>query len=466
MAEMNTPSNDPSDLDADTPAGQPIGVILAWLTIVGVLAFVVIRTWTEAHRPAVEQAADDVTMQMAARVAVGYRAISSGALGAAPDAHSPLTENTGTMVRQVVAEARTPGERLRAVTVIGELQGGPAALDELNRLAPFLSSAELKAQAKSLRTIYTRGPEALSPPVRENVIQRLGWFGRLALSYKLPGDDAPRKQIIAAGIRAIVATVALEFGLFGLLLVGIGLLTLAIVRLIDHKLALAYEPDGRGAGPFLEAFALYLAGYVGIGWLLRYLHSERELLDYGIELAWVAFASVWPLLRGVSGPRLRQGLGWHRGRGVLREAGAGLLGYLAGMPLMALAIYCTIVLTKISGERPVHPIVFGAGQGRVIAIVGLYLLASVWAPIVEETMFRGALFHYLRGRHSWLLAALLSGLIFAALHPQGWSAIPVLGAIGVIFAAIRQWRGSFLASAAAHALNNAVAVTMLVLVLG
>ena len=80
-------------------------------------------------------------------------------------------------------------------------------------------------------------------------------------------------------------------------------------------------------------------------------------------------------------------------------------------------------------------------------------------------MFRGALFTYMRAWHRWLLSALMSSLIFASLHPQGWTGIPVLATIGFIFAATREWRGTVIASGVAHALNNAVAVTMLVLVL-
>lgn len=461
---MSDPSGGQAAIQAHSRLS--VGVILAWLTIAGVLAFVFLRNWAESHRPAVEQAADDITLQMSARVAVGYRAITAGVPEAEARARGPLSQNSRGMTQQALAQVHTPRERLRAVPLIGELEGGPAALDELNQVIPFLVSPELKQDAESLRVIYTRGPEALTREARQNLIDREGWFGELALSFKEPPHEPPRKQIVSSALRALVATITVELLLFVLLLAGIALLTLAIVRLVDRKLELAYHPGAGNAGPFLEAFALYLAGYVGLGFLLRSLQSDRQWVNYGIELVWIAFASIWPLFRGVSWPRLRMGLGWHTGRGIFREAVAGILGYLSGMPLMALAIYCTIVLTKMSGAKPVHPIVFGAGGSRAAAIVGLYLLASVWAPIVEETMFRGALFHYLRGWHSWLFAAVVSGLIFAALHPQGWSAIPVLGAIGIIFAGIRQWRGSLIASATAHALNNAVAVTMLILVLG
>jgi membrane protease YdiL (CAAX protease family) len=64
-----------------------------------------------------------------------------------------------------------------------------------------------------------------------------------------------------------------------------------------------------------------------------------------------------------------------------------------------------------------------------------------------------------------LISGLISSLIFAAVHPQGWTAIPVLGAIGFVLASIREWRGTFIASATAHALNNAVVTTFVILAL-
>ena len=159
------------------------------------------------------------------------------------------------------------------------------------------------------------------------------------------------------------------------------------------------------------------------------------------------------------------GLGWTRGRGILREAGAGLLGYLASVPLLVIAVYVTFCLGKLSGERAVHPIVFGAGTG-LKTILGLYLLASVWAPVVEETMFRGALVPppAVAPSLGFLRGAVRADLRLAP--PAGLDGHPRPGAIGFAFAGIREWRETAVASAAAHALNNAVATTMLILTLG
>jgi membrane protease YdiL (CAAX protease family) len=134
--------------------------------------------------------------------------------------------------------------------------------------------------------------------------------------------------------------------------------------------------------------------------------------------------------------------------------------------MLAIALLVSISLMKFSHEHAMHPIVFEAEDKSRSAIIGLYLLASGFAPIVEETMFRGAFFHHLRRSHRWLLSAFVSALIFASLHPQGWTAFPMLGGIGFAFAGIREWRGNVIASGFAHAVNNAVAATMMILVLG
>ncbi|HEY8750344.1 MAG TPA: type II CAAX endopeptidase family protein [Tepidisphaeraceae bacterium] len=442
-------------------ANRRVGVGVAWVAIVGVLVFVIIRTWLNAHTPAAEQAGDDISLQMASRNAVGYRILLQTS-GAEEKGRDKIRQVSG----QIGAQAHTPTQRLQNVTVIGELNGAAAAIDELDRSRSMLNTPDLKADSQSLRTLYTESPAALSLQSRSQLVADLGWHGQLALSFGQPSTDQPRQKIVSSSVRALVASIGFELLIGVLLLAGIGLFTLAIVRLVDGRVQFVYEKSRLDSGPFIEAFALYLVGYVGIGVLFHYAHIRSTWSAYVLDTAWVIFAACWPLLRGVKWNDLRRGLGWQAGRGFFREALAGIGAYVATMPLLAVAISITALLSSISGEKPIHPIVFGAGGASARAIVGLYVLASIWAPIVEETMFRGALFHHLRASHRWLFSALLSGVIFASLHPQGWTAIPLLAAIGITFAAIREWRGTTIASAVAHALNNAVATTVMILVLG
>lgn len=440
-------------------AGASPGVIISWLVIAAVVAFVSGRVWLHSRTQAAARAADDISLRMSARYVVGYHEV----FGKLDD---PQTErNTARASTDFLASAKTPVDQLRAVTVLAELEGGPAAVDQLDAIATSLNSGHLSQDAQSLRTIYTRGATSLSPERRQQLIDRHGWFADLALSYQKPPTDPLRRSVLGVSLRAFWASLGFLLSLIGVLIAGAVLFSLGLARFIDGKLRTAYQRPTSTAGVFLEAFALYLAGYVGIGWVMSKFTSAPAWLAYTIDLLWVGFACCWPVIRGVSGRELLRGLGWTTGRGVLREMGAGIVGYLAAMPVLALAVGLTTLLGKITGEKAVHPIVFGAGTG-LKTIVGLYLLASVWAPVVEETMFRGALFHHLRFRHRWLFSAALSALIFASLHPQGWTAIPILGGIGFAFAGIREWRGTAIASAVAHALNNAVATTLLILTLG
>jgi membrane protease YdiL (CAAX protease family) len=141
---------------------------------------------------------------------------------------------------------------------------------------------------------------------------------------------------------------------------------------------------------------------------------------------------------------------------------AGVGGYVGGLPLLVAAILVTAMLNRITHTQPEHPIQFEVGKGWWTTLQ-VYLLACVWAPVVEETMFRGALFHHLRQRWRWLAAAPLVAFLFAAVHPQGWTTIPVLGALAVSFAAIREWRGSIIGCMTAHFLQNFTVATFLVL---
>ena len=170
-------------------------------------------------------------------------------------------------------------------------------------------------------------------------------------------------------------------------------------------------------------------------------------------------------MRGLSWDQVVRGFGLYRGRGIFREILSGLAGYIAGVPILALAMLVTLLLTRFGGKQPTHPIINEVSTD-FWNIVKLYLLASVWAPITEEMLFRGAFFHHLRRRHGWIVSAAIVSFIFAAIHPQGILGIPMLMTIAFILAAIREWRGSIIGSMTAHALNNTMTITVVILLMG
>jgi membrane protease YdiL (CAAX protease family) len=297
------------------------------------------------------------------------------------------------------------------------------------------------------------------------LVERHHWFGRLATSYGLPAND-PRRVAAMGPARRSVFVLGGGFLLaMGALVCGIALAILAIMLMRQRRIVAAYRPVATWVGGrFVEAFALYLAGMVLLSLALARLFPRAGLSATFLLFALLPVAMVYLRVRGVGWGEMMRGLGWHRGRGVWREIGAGLYGYVAGLPLLAVGLGITLILMKVTGNTATHPIV-NEPVDRAGEVLQLVLLACVGAPIVEETMFRGALLGHLRTRLGWWISAPIVSLLFAAIHPQGWVAIPTLGAIAMLLAALREVRGSIIASMTAHALSNGVAVTMMVLLM-
>jgi membrane protease YdiL (CAAX protease family) len=122
---------------------------------------------------------------------------------------------------------------------------------------------------------------------------------------------------------------------------------------------------------------------------------------------------------------------------------------------------------------PNHPIVGDVLHSDWLGWLQILFVASVGAPFVEETMFRGVLYRHLReataGRGRWrsvVVSALVAAFLFAALHPQGLLGILPLMALACGFTAAREWRGSLVPSMTVHALHNGMLTVMLILAAG
>lgn len=95
-------------------------------------------------------------------------------------------------------------------------------------------------------------------------------------------------------------------------------------------------------------------------------------------------------------------------------------------------------------------------EGGMSALDALLLAVPlvVLAPIVEELLFRGLLYRYLRGRMGIVVAVALSALVFAVLHVV----IPPLFLMGIVLAILTERTGSLLPGIVLHATNNAMVV--------
>jgi len=122
----------------------------------------------------------------------------------------------------------------------------------------------------------------------------------------------------------------------------------------------------------------------------------------------------------------------------------------------AIGIYLLFSLAYVALFGPPHQKDVAESFGAVPVQILLIVIA---APIGEETCFRGMLFGGLRTRLPRIAAALVSGLVFGALHATtGLSAVPPLIFFGFVLALLYERTGSIVPGIILHMLNNSVAL--------
>lgn len=442
---------EPTGQGASAPGPpSPLHTLACWLIIIAAIVAMAGTREVQLSRMA-EQGADAsqlMGIEIAGRIAIGMKTLTEKA---SPKAVWKELNISPQM------QADYP---IRTAILYGEVIGAERALKQLDLSQP----AGHAPDAALVRRIYAQGPNALSPEQRRHLDATYGWFAKLALTHDQPATSPARHEALHPAVVAAWAMIGLL--LFGglALVVGLVLLVLAFIFFTGGTVHSFYTRPEHPSGPLLEAFTIYLGGMglVLLG-ISHFWHHAPIALRLAIYFA-LPFAAFWPLLRGVSWTQLRQQLGWHMGKGLFHEIGAGITGYVTFLPVLFVGLLISGALIRTSGQPATHPISQFTERGGLM-LVGVYLLACVFAPLAEETLFRGALYTHLRGRWGWIVSALVVAFIFAIIHPQGWVALPVLGTFAFASASIREWRSSIVGCMTAHALNNACAITLLVLLL-
>jgi membrane protease YdiL (CAAX protease family) len=138
----------------------------------------------------------------------------------------------------------------------------------------------------------------------------------------------------------------------------------------------------------------------------------------------------------------------------VRRFGASAAGWMAAA--VGAYLLFAIFYTAVFGEPEQKDIAEGFGSLPI-----QILLIAIAAPISEELFFRGMLFGGLRERLPLLSAALVSGLVFGALHAiSGLSTVPPLIAFGFIMALLYEKTGSIVPGILLHMANNSLALAV------
>jgi membrane protease YdiL (CAAX protease family) len=429
-----------------TNRGWPL---VAWLVILAVVGLIL---WRNSLPMGESTAGWLVPMQMQGRYLVG--AANSGFPGLPKaDLYKQAKETL---------DKGSDARRLRFAVLAGELSGP----EEARRI---LVGLEPSTEGTLLSRLY--GGAKLSTEEKATLETSLGWFGDLAVGFQ---DDDARARALRPARRTF-------FGLMGVVLAGLGALVvggllIVLLAVFAHKgkLRSGVVPGGGNGGIYAETFALYLVLYFGLGFLSHFL-PWRELWVGGIVMILSLAALAWPVIRGVRWADMRHDLGLYSGG--IADIPLGIGTYLSAIPLLALGLLVMFGMMVVrkrmglddpAGEGPSHPIIAIALSGSAWAWVQMVFVACVLAPLVEETLFRGALYQHLReigpGLAKWAsvtFSVLVSGFVFAAIHPQGWLGVPVLMSLATAFALSREWRGSLVPAMIAHGINNGMTTLML-----
>lgn len=403
------------------------------------------------------------------------------------------------IVRQVESTAANDADLVRVIIMAAEYLGHDEATERIMRLRGDLSARDqaahdadappeseeanrrlIRAELDALETIYSAGPDALDQPARDRLSARYGVLGDFALTVGKP--EAERDAVIG-GPWPLLIFFGLVFALGAVAaLAGFVLLIVGMIWYFSPRTVMRCEKPVPGGSVLLETYALFVAGFavLSIGSAVVAAHapeSVRDLVEVlHLPAQWLLMLTVlWPLARGMAVPDWRRALGLTRGRGVAREMGCGLLVYIASIPLYLAGVLVSVLLmtawnyvkTRFDlGEPappPENPIIELVGSGDIVVLILIFTLATLWAPITEELIFRGALFRHLRARLHWTVAALASAVLFAYMHSYGPLMVAPLIALGFMFAFMREWRGSIIAPMTAHFLHNFTLMTVMIL---
>jgi membrane protease YdiL (CAAX protease family) len=451
--------------------GRPL---LAWVVIIGVVALILAAG---SIRPSRGQTATKQQKQQLRLEDVQIRYMIGG-----NEALKMMGQPRQDLYTQAQSILKASNDhRVRLVVVAGELKGTEEALSQLERLKADEAAMTPEQQRawRLLHELYVKYAANEFPDLGEDdrsfLRQELGWTGELAL-HPAGGPNTVGRAAVLAGARRTFGAILSAF--VGLFIAGLaGLVTLIVLvalawrGMIRSRLAV---PSATG-GLYAETFAVWLLLFLAlsVGAELLPAKNFRFVLMGAAMLASLLGALAWPTIWGVPWRQVRLELGLFFGPRPLFEVLLGFVTYVSAIPLLAIGLVLALLLMKVQGYLfgsdgpvPSHPIVESLERPSILEFVQILFLASVAAPIVEETMFRGVLYRHLREASasfrtlvSVVGSAAVVSFIFAVIHPQGFVAVPALMALAIAFCVAREWRGSLVPAMVAHGLNNALVMT-------
>ncbi len=378
--------------------------------------------------------------------------------------------------------ARSDADQIRIAIMAGELgrEIDPESLVALKRLGSIEPTdadldADIQADIQTLSDLFFRVP--IDQEDQTRLTDRYPFFGEIALAHDRGTDETVPVIEQLSGLLYTYLSGIVIGGM--LLLIGIILLLIAVIGLLTGKLKARFVPPPRGGSVYLEAAAVFVAGFL----VLKGVLMGVDLLPIGgvpktlvaLGLQWFLLAAaLWPMYRGERFHDWSLASGWHRGSGIIKEILWGVLGWIASIPVfLAAGLFSAALVAAwkyIQGDTGEARSLPDAGaldliaSGNIALIIAMTALATIWAPLAEESIFRGCLYRHVRSRFGVLISSSLVAAIFGFMHGYGVLFVPPVIALGFCFSMMREWRGSLIAPVTAHLLHNATLTTFMILI--
>lgn len=479
----------------DDPTSR-VAEFFSWAVILTIVSLMFALNWLEQNQP-VEHDPDRSPQAMSEVRGVEFQVRSAMAMrdlmpepDGQPGEAGPEQNNSGSSPSDWIEGNDGPlWQRYAATAGIAELADPEAALknlatvDEAVQKSGFQPDPQQVAVRDSLGRVLeeqrdSRGNWTADEKDATVLHQRLGWLGELVTTPRPAGSREIRPGIDDRAQNLVTILVVAMFLMAGLFVASIVAFALATWMFAKGRLQPAMVDQAGSRSVYIETFALWMVLFLLVpGFLMAALGTTSMGVGLAGQILSLA-ALAWPRIRGRSAAQVMSEVGLDF-RNPLREIACGLFGYLCTLVLLGVSLLLLVPImafasgagsSSLESRPPLHPIQDRLLSGDPQAIVMVFLMASVVAPILEEIMFRGVLFRYLRDRTggfsrigSVLLSLLASGLIFALIHPQNLVGLLPLTILATGMALLRQWRSSLLASMTMHAVNNGLATTAMLI---
>ena len=497
----------------------------SWLVVIALTAMMVALTSISQfgeQEPHETTISDLMQINLQAKVLVGQKVFAESAV--APAEPAEPTEQAGSDVpgedasqergqeqegtdssesttKIPVPEALDDGtyeQRLCYAIILNEIYGPQKSKDYLGALVEKVRDAEfepsdeqsaLRETVESLVNAYDGGDysqSSVSEDAKTQLKEKLGFCGELLLAPDGGPNALERQQLVT---EASSSAFALLGGLgLAVLMFFSGVVAGCVILslLMSSKSPIKFQPNFDATNIYIQTFAIWMVIFFGVQFgisAMDVITNQTVAIFVNVAVFFLSLvALLWPVMMGRSIGQVLRDIGW-TGQSFFKNIAIGFATYMAWLPMVVIAFFMVFVMmalmptTQEVGEfelppTPSHPVQQLLAQGDAMMWLGVVLAACVAAPIVEETMFRGVLYRHLRELHadknrflSVVVSSVLNGLIFAAIHPQGVMAIPLLTMLAVGFSFTREWRNSLVSSITMHAINNGLVTGFMFLLL-